>query len=73
MYQCRLWSSSHSGQPMSTTCSDSDSVVSPPVTGVDAVTVHLHLEVPALAVPNEYQAYIIYMYVDLVLGFVVPL
>ena len=40
-YQCRLWSSSHSGQPMPTTRSDSDNIVSPPVTGADNVTVHL--------------------------------
>ena len=35
-------SSSYSGLYMSTTHSDSDSVVSPPVTCVDTVTVYLH-------------------------------
>ena len=33
---------SHSGLHMPTSHSDSDSAVSRPVTGVDAVTVHLH-------------------------------
>ena len=37
-----LGSSSHSGLHVPTNGSDSDSPVSPPVTCVDTVTVHLH-------------------------------
>ena len=37
-----VFNSSYSGLHMPTNYSDSDSVVSPPVTGANTVTVHLH-------------------------------